>query len=154
MNASIWAANVLGWPTIHLVVGSAAVRLPDRFFAKDTFLTAPRKWERNGKLYRDVFAIRRWKRLLPDGAPLIGGPSKTGLFARDRHRVLRFLAETRRAEIAHWCMLACLPAFFLWNPRWAWIVMIVYGFAANLPCILAQRYNRILLARFARTHLA
>ena len=38
-------------------------------------------------------------------------------------------------------------AFFLWNPCWADLVMVAYALAANLPCILAQRYNR---SRFQR----
>jgi glycosyl-4,4'-diaponeurosporenoate acyltransferase len=151
MNLGAWIADVLGWPAIHLLIGSAAVRIPDQFFAHDTWLTAPRQWERDGKIYRDVFAIRKWKRLLPDGAPWIGGVAKTELFAWNHKQALRFLAETRRAEIAHWCMLGFLPLFLLWNPLWARVVIIFYASAANLPCILAQRYNRILLARFART---
>ena len=63
----------------------------------------------------------------------------------------QFLLETRRAEWAHWCMLGCLPIFFLWNPPWACLVMTAYALAANLPCILAQRYNRIVLDRVVRT---
>ena len=64
--------------------------------------------------------------------------------------VAQFLIETRRAEIAHWFMLGCLPIFFIWNPPWARWVMAVYALAANLPCICAQRYNRLVLNRIAR----
>jgi glycosyl-4,4'-diaponeurosporenoate acyltransferase len=35
--------------------------------------------------------------------------------------------------------------FFLWNPWWGDAVIIVYAIGANLPCILAQRYNRLRL---------
>ncbi len=62
----------------------------------------------------------------------------------------QFLRETRRAEVAHWLMLLCVPLFFLWNPPWARLVMVAYALAANLPCILAQRYNRIVLYRVVR----
>ena len=47
-------------------------------------------------------------------------------------------------------MLGCLPIFFIWNPPWARWVMTVYALAANLPCILVQRYNRFTLNRIAR----
>ena len=71
--------------------------------------------------------------------------------ARDSSYLAQFLLETRRAELAHWCMLCCLPLFFLWNPPWACLVMTAYALAANLPCILAQRYNRIAIDRAVRT---
>jgi glycosyl-4,4'-diaponeurosporenoate acyltransferase len=151
MNALIWAANLLGWPAIHIAVASVALRLPAHLFAKDSWVTAPRSWEREGRLYRDWLRIRRWKSLLPDGAPWLGGFAKNRIHSLDPSYLGKFLLETRRAELAHWCMLLCLPLFFLWNPPWACLVMTVYALAANMPCILAQRYNRIVLYRVVRT---
>ena len=43
--------------------------------------------------------------------------------------------------------LGCAPLFFLWNPWWADLIMLTYALMANLPCIFAQRYNRL---RFQR----
>ena len=150
MIALIWAANLIGWPLIHLAIGSVALRLPQHLFAQDNWLTAPRRWERGGRLYRNWLAIRRWKSLLPDGASWLGGFEKKRVFSRDSSYLAHFVLETRRAEAAHWCMLGCLPLFFLWNPPWACLVMTAYALAANLPCILAQRYNRIVLDRAVR----
>lgn len=151
MIALIWAANLLGWPVIHISIGSAALRLPPRLFARDSWLTTPRRWECDGRLYRDALAIRKWKSLLPDGGPWLGGFAKKKLCAHNSSYLAQFLLETRRAELAHWCMLCCLPLFFIWNPPWACLVMTAYGVAANLPCIVAQRYNRIALNRAVRT---
>jgi glycosyl-4,4'-diaponeurosporenoate acyltransferase len=151
MTALIWTANIVGWPLIHLGVGFVALRLPPRLFARDTWITVPRPWEREGRLYRDVLAIRTWKCRLPDGAPWLGGFAKNKLRRRDPSYLAQFLSETRRSELAHWCMLCCLPVFFLWNPPWAFCVMTAYALAANFPCIVAQRYNRIALARVLRT---
>jgi glycosyl-4,4'-diaponeurosporenoate acyltransferase len=150
MIALVWAANVLGWPLIHLAVSAVALRIPRHIFERDTWITAPRPWEQDGHLYRDWFAIRKWKALLPDGAPWLGGFAKKKLCVRDPTTLALFLSETRRAEIAHWCMLGCLPVFFIWNPPWARWVMTAYALAANLPCILVQRYNRFTLTRTAR----
>jgi glycosyl-4,4'-diaponeurosporenoate acyltransferase len=102
-------------------------------------------------LYRDWMGVRRWKSRLPDGAPWLGGFAKKRLFARDTEYLRHFVLETRRAEVAHWCMLGCLPVFFLWNPPWACGVMSAYAVAANLPCILTQRYNRLALHRVAQS---
>lgn len=147
MTALIWTANLVGWPIIHLAVASVALRLPAHLFENDSWVTTPRKWERGGRLYRDCLGIRTWKPLLPDGADWLGGVAKKRIYSRDTSCFGRLLLETRRAELAHWCMLFCLPLFFLWNPPWARLVMTAYAIAANLPCILAQRYNRIVLYR-------
>ena len=48
-------------------------------------------------------------------------------------------------------MLCCLPALLSVESAWACLVMTAYAVAANLPCILAQRYNRIALDRVLRT---
>lgn len=150
MIALVWAANVLGWPILHIAIGFIALRVPHRLFECDTWLTTPRPWEKDGQVYRDWLAIRRWKYLLPDAAPWLSQSAKKKLPQRNPAHVAEFIIETRRAEIAHWLMLSCLPIFFIWNPPWACGVMSVYAFAANLPCILAQRYNRIVLNRIAR----
>lgn len=150
MRGLLWAANLLGWPLIHLSIGSLAVRLPRSLFESDTWITAPRSWERDGLIYREWIAIRRWKSKLPDGAPWLGGAAKKQMCSLAISGLSEFLVETRRAELAHWAMLCCTPVFFLWNPLWAGFVMVAYAFAANLPCILAQRYNRIAVNRALR----
>jgi glycosyl-4,4'-diaponeurosporenoate acyltransferase len=147
MTTFVWAANLLGWPAIHLSVAGIFLSLPSSWFENDTWLTAPRWWECGGRLYRDRLAIRRWKALLPDGAPWLGGFAKKEMRGHDLAYLSRFLLETRRAELAHWCMLCCLPVFFLWNLPWACCVMTLYALVANLPCIVAQRYNRLILSR-------
>jgi glycosyl-4,4'-diaponeurosporenoate acyltransferase len=150
MSALVWTANILGWPLIHLALGSLAVRLPRSLFEKDNWITAPRAWERSGHFYREWLRIRAWKSKLPDGAPRLGGKAKK-IFPRIPASLNEFILETRRAELAHWAMLCCAPLYFLWNPPWARLVMIVYAVAANLPCILAQRYNRAILDHVLRT---
>lgn len=151
MTLLTWAGNILGWPIVHISISLVSLRVPSALFETDNWLTAPRRWEDDGRLYKSWFGIRRWKALLPDGAPWLGGFAKKQLSCRSREYLLQFLRETRRAEIAHWCMFGCLPVFFIWNPPWACCVMAAYAFAANLPCILTQRYNRIVLRRFVES---
>lgn len=143
----ILALNILGWPGIHLVLAYLFTLCPDEYFAHDSWLTRRRRFEHNGQLYRKALAVQRWKACLPDGAPWLGGKSKRRIESRSQADLNAFMIETRRAEVAHWCMLLCTPVFYLWNPAWACIVMSFYGIAANLPCIVAQRANRIQIAR-------
>jgi glycosyl-4,4'-diaponeurosporenoate acyltransferase len=140
--------DIAVWCVWGVAVGYLFHRLPAARFAAGDRLTRIRAWERDGRLWSDRLAIRRWKDRLPEAGSLFaGGFSKRHLRTRRRAHLERFVAETRRAEWVHWTVLAIAPAFFLWNPPWLAAVMVVYGVAANLPCILVQRYNRARLER-------
>lgn len=131
--------NVGGWLFVQLALAWVFTRMPTRWFTP----TPPLTWEKGGRIYESLLAIRRWKDLLPDGARwFAGGFAKASLGSVDPAYLERFLRETRRGEMCHWFAIGCAPCFFLWNPLWADLVIVAYALAANLPCILAQRYNR------------
>jgi glycosyl-4,4'-diaponeurosporenoate acyltransferase len=149
--AWVIALNVAGWPVIQFCLAWLFTRLPAAWF----HAPCPSPWERGGRIYERGFAIRRWKDRLPDGASWFrGGFAKGTLTQADPDYLSRFARETWRGELCHWVALGCTPVFFLWNPWWADVVMLGYGLAANVPCILTQRYNRLrferLLARQTR----
>jgi glycosyl-4,4'-diaponeurosporenoate acyltransferase len=142
------AVDVAVWALWGVAVGYGMHRLPAARFARADALTRTRSWERDGQVWSDHLRIRRWKDRLPDaGALFAGGVSKRRLCTHDRRQLERFVAETRRAEWVHWLVLAIVPTFVLWNPIWLVGVMAAYAVAANMPCILVQRYNRARLER-------
>ncbi len=136
--------NLIGWPIIQLPLAWLFTEFPLSWF------TAPktRKWEKNGTIYDHLFSVKKWKDRLPDGASwMSNGFAKGKLESTEPEYLQRFIQETWRGELCHWTAIACAPVFFLWNPLWADIVMVCYALLANLPCILAQRYNRIRLRK-------
>lgn len=138
------ALNVAGWPVIQFGLAWLFTQVPAGWFRP------PRAgaWEDGGRFYERAFGIKRWKDWLPDGARWFGGGfAKGNLAGLEPAYLRRFVQETWRGELCHWAALACTPVFFLWNPLWADLVMMGYAVGANLPCILAQRYNRL---RFQR----
>ena len=136
--------NVVGWVAIQLGLAWGFTRMPAQWFNPGSSLG----WERNGRFYENVFWIRRWKDRLPDAASwFTGGFAKGNLSGKDHSYLERFIRETWRGELCHWCALAWTPVFFLWNPWWGDLIIVAYAVGANVPCILAQRYNR---ARFQR----
>lgn len=144
------AVNVLAWLFIHMGVAWLGTQLPYTWFRADSFACRIRAWERRSRVYERVFGIRSWKDRLPDGAALFrGGFRKRSFNARDPEYIERFIRETCRGEVVHWVVMASALLFFLWNPWWAGLIMVAYGIIANLPCILAQRYNRARLLRLA-----
>ncbi|MCF7855489.1 MAG: glycosyl-4,4'-diaponeurosporenoate acyltransferase [Candidatus Pacebacteria bacterium] len=140
--------DILAWLVIHLGVAWLGTQLPVTLFNPNATPYRQRGWERRGRLYERLFRIKVWKDMLPDGAALFArGFPKARLNNGDPAYVERFIRETCRGEAVHWGVMMTAPLFFLWNPPYVGIIMIVYAAIANLPCILAQRYNRIRLNR-------
>jgi len=140
----IVALNVGGWLAIQMGLAWAFTKLPVRWFNPGPAFA----WERGGRFYERVFRIKDWKDRLPDAAGWFGGGFAKGSLAGKKADYLgRFVRETWRGELCHWCAVGFAPVFFLWNPWWGDLIIVAYALAANLPCILAQRYNR---SRFQR----
>jgi len=139
--------NVVGWLVIQLALAWAFTRMTVAWFNPGP----PFDWERDGRFYERAVAIKRWKDRLPDAARWFGGGFAKGeLTGKGVDYWQRFIRETWRGESCHWWAMACAPVFFLWNPWWGDAIIVAYAIAANLPCILAQRYNRARLIRLLR----
>lgn len=145
-----WAIviNITVWLVIHLGVGVSTARMGPNLFNSQSWLYTERIWERGGKTYRSLLKVKKWKRLLPDGvAAFKGGFKKKHLENADARYLERHVLETCRAEFTHWVILLFALIFFVWNDWWIGLIMVAYGLATNMPCIIAQRYNRMRLKR-------
>jgi glycosyl-4,4'-diaponeurosporenoate acyltransferase len=142
------AINVAVWLVIHLGVSISTARMQPESFDPHHWLYRQRSRERDGRIYRGHLKVKRWKRLLPDGAVVFrGGFRKKRLANADPAYIERFIRETCRAELTHWAILLLSFIFFIWNEWWIGMIMVAYGSATNVPCIITQRYNRIRLRR-------
>ena len=140
--------NVALWPLIQIALAWGFLRMPADWFSPPASFESARFYER-------FLGIKHWKDRLPDGAAWFGGGfAKARLPSADPDYLRRFIAETWRGELCHRCAFLFVPVFFLWNPWWGNLVMICYALAANGPCILAQRYNRIRIRRLLHRHQA
>jgi glycosyl-4,4'-diaponeurosporenoate acyltransferase len=138
------AADVFGWLAVQLTVAWAGTQCAARFFQPDGGWFKTRSWEQGGIIYERVFRVKQWKDSLPDGAALFrGGFRKRAILSHRPDYLRRFVIETCRGEAVHAVAMLFTPLFFLWNPPGVWWGMIVYALAANGPCLIAQRYNRI-----------
>ena len=136
--------NVVGLLVIQLGMAWMFSRMPVKWFNPGP----ERAWEERGRFYERVFAIKQWKDWLPDAARWFkGGFAKGTMNNREPEYLARFIRETRRGELCHWLAIGCAPLFMIWNPWWGELIIIAYALAANLPCIIVQRYNRL---RFVR----
>lgn len=142
--------DVVAWGLVHAATGYLAHRLPLRRLERDGWLTRLRPWEADGRFYTRTLRIKRWKDRVPEaGALFAGGVSKAHLPTDGEAGggLERFVAETRRAELAHWWAAAASPLFALWNPWYALPLLVGYGVGVNLPFVAIQRYNRLRATR-------
>ncbi len=141
-------ADIFIWLVLHLGVSFTLTKMRHTLFNPKSFVFRARDWERSGKFYEKFFRVKSWKAWIPDAAAWFkGGFPKKRLASATAEYMDRFIHETCRGEAAHWIVFAASPLFFLWNPAWVGMAMVVYGVASNFPCVIVQRYNRF---RFLR----
>jgi len=135
--------SIAAWLVIGLVSGYLLHRADVSRFLRDGRLTRLRDWEGGGRWYQRRLRIRSWKDAVPEKGDLFrDGFSKRHLRDRSDSHLERFVAETRRAELVHWCNLAAGPFFLIWCRPAIGVWMIVFGVVVHLPFIVIQRYNR------------
>jgi glycosyl-4,4'-diaponeurosporenoate acyltransferase len=143
--SGIWLVvlNGITWLAIHLGIAYLCCRIPPHRLDHRRWLFRTRSWEREGRFYQAVLRIKKWKSLLPSGGPALGADfSLARVESRDPCYLRRWVLESCRAEITHWLVMATVVLFLPWNPPVGVAANVVYAIAANVPCILAQRYNR------------
>jgi len=132
------------WGVFQSSAAFICLKIPDRYFSPDGFLFRERKWEKGGVLYEKIFKVRKWKGFLPDGGAIVkGGYSKKHLLDFSKENLEQFSIESCRAEVTH--LIAILPfwIFGFFAPPIVIIYMFIYAIVVNLPCLIAQRYNRL-----------
>jgi glycosyl-4,4'-diaponeurosporenoate acyltransferase len=141
--AALIFANSLGWFLVIFSAGFFIHRIPLYLFDYHSAFFRPFGFEREGKIYENVFRIKVWKDYLPEGGGVFrGGFVKRKADTRTVGYLETFAKETCRAEFVHWVIILFLPLFFLWNPPLGVIIMLPLVVVLNLPFIMIQRYNR------------
>ena len=133
---------VLLWPILQLSLSYVCKLFDDKHFHYSYFIYRTHSWENNGEIYNKIFKIRKWKKFLPDGGAIMKGYKKKHLDNMSRENLEKFLVESCRAELQHWISIFPFWIFGFFAPARVMIYMLIYAVAVNLPCIIAQRYNR------------
>lgn len=134
----------LVWGILQVAAALICLNLPDRLFRPDAWLFRSHGFEDEGAIYQKLFRVQRWKHHLPDGGAAWKkkGYQKKKLASTSPDNLRRYLVESARGELTHW--LAILPfwVFGFFTPGYVVWMMLAYALVINLPCIIAQRYNR------------
>ncbi|WP_312653528.1 hypothetical protein [Proteiniclasticum sp.] len=132
------------WGIIQAGTVLICILIPDRCFDPDAYFYRLHKFERGGEIYEKVFKVRSWKGLLPDGGAVWRkkGYQKKNLKDLSTENLTRYLTESARGEMTHWLAMSFFWVFGFFTPFYVLFMMIAYALVLNLPCIIAQRYNR------------
>jgi len=133
---------ILLWPLLQLSISFLCILVNDKHFNYRSFFYKTGSWENNGEIYNKVFMIRKWKKFLPDGGAIMKGYKKKHLDNMSKENLEKYLIESCRAELQHWLSIFPFWIFGFFAPARVLIYMLIYAVAVNLPCIIAQRYNR------------
>jgi len=141
--------DVIAWICLHLGIGYCSSRIPVERFNLDGWFFQPFPWEKDGKIYQELFHVRSWKRFIPQGSRLYRDTfSLQNLASLDPAYLERWLGESIRGEFCHWMMIFPSILFFLWNsPTMGWL-MVAYAVLNNFFPIVAQRFNRPRVRRY------
>lgn len=142
-------ANSFFWVFVHFASSYIVHYLPEKIYIYKNIFFRKRAIEQDGKLYKKLFLIDRWKDNIPEAGTFLGlHPfSKRHFISKKPEYIKRFILETCRGELAHLLPFLFYPISLIWNPLTADIIMFFYVLFSNLPFILVQRYNRIRLVK-------
>lgn len=141
--------NSIFWAFVFFSSAYIVHFLPEKFYNYKNFLFKKTKIEKDGKLYKNIFFIDKWKDKIPEAGKFLGlHPfSKRHFVSKKKEYVERFILETCRGELSHLLPFIFYPISLIWNPMIANIIMFLFVLIFNLPFILVQRYNRIRLTK-------
>lgn len=131
------------WPLMQVTAALLCRRIPISKLNYNSFIFKSKKWEKEGRIYKKLFNVHKWKKFLPDGDSIVkGGFPKKSLKSADAEYIGNFIAESARAELSH--IIAIFPfwVFGFFAPPIVIPLMLIYALLVNMPCIIAQRYNR------------
>ncbi|MCI1858621.1 MAG: glycosyl-4,4'-diaponeurosporenoate acyltransferase [Sporolactobacillus sp.] len=143
MKSTTLTGNLFIFFIISVINTAISIRLPLSLFRYDSWLFRVKHWEKGGKFYQHYLYVKKWKNLLPELSDFLSFLfSKKQMMQYDPVYLSRFIVETCRAELVHWCIIVSSFIFTYWNTIGMSIVMICIAVALNLPYIIIQRYNR------------
>ena len=138
-------------PFIQVTAALICRKIPTSKFDYNSKIFKSHKWENNGKFYKKLL-VHKWKKLLPDGAKYFKGDfTKKHLLSSKAEYIEKFIKESCRAELVHYLGMFPFVVFYLLVPPYIASLILLYAIIVNIPCIIAQRYNRPRLVKLYGT---
>jgi glycosyl-4,4'-diaponeurosporenoate acyltransferase len=123
--------------------------IPEKYLDHRRWPFREKKWEEGGNIYQRIFNVKAWKHRLPELSDFFSKTfSKKKIEPRNQAYLEKYVAESCRAEMAHWSIIVL--AFISVVVNDCVVSMLLVAIALNLPFIVIQRYNRPRIMRLLR----
>lgn len=123
--------------------------IPEKYLDYRRWPFREKKWEDGGNVYQRLFKVKVWKHQLPELSDFFSKSfSKKKIEPRNQAYLEKYVAESCRAEMAHWSII--LLAFISVVANDCVVSMLMVAIALNMPFIVIQRYNRPRIMRLLR----
>ena len=135
--------NLLTFFFFSVIITYLSNKMPNRFYSSDSWLLRQREWEKRGIFYQRVFRVKLWKKLMPELGDIVKSVfPKKRIKEYTREYLKKYIFESCKSEVTHWCIIFSTLLFFLWNEFKPAMMMVLLAIILNLPYIIIQRYNR------------
>lgn len=147
-NHELFFVDLIYMLIIQAVIGFISAHLPSRLINPRRKTYQPRKWEKEGNFYQQVFRVKDWKPLVWDAGQVFQKDfKKDHINISNPKNLERWIMETCRAEWCHWVTFILILPLFSFNPPGLIFFWLIYDSVLNLVPIIVQRYNRPRLMR-------
>ena len=142
-NMFFW--NIIIVSAYHFIIFAICVKLPQSSFDENKSRYQMKKFERNGKFYKQTLKINVWKEHVPQFTGKDGFSKEHMSNNVSVEYLNEFIAETCRAEWTHETQGLSIIFTFLANPPGYSLFFTFFVLLINMPCTAIQRYNHFRL---------
>lgn len=137
--------NIVIVSIYHFIIFLVCLRIPQSSFDENKSRYQMKKFEHNGKFYKQTLKINSWKEHVPQFTGKDGFSKEHMADNISVEYLNAFIAETCRAEWIHEAQsLAVIFTIIANPPAFSWFFTLFVLFI-NIPCTAIQRYNRFRL---------
>lgn len=142
-NMFFW--NIVIVSIYHFIIFFICLRIPRSNFDENKSRYQVKRFEKNGKFYKQTLKINVWKEHVPQFTGKEGFSKEHMSNNISLDYLNAFIAETCRAEWTHEVQSLAVIFTIVANPpscSWFFTLFVLF---INMPCTAIQRYNRIRL---------
>ena len=142
-NYSIFFKNLILWIILQFIVACIISFLPDSLFNPHGWPYKIRKWEKDGKIYKELFKVKNWKNKLPVGKPFNKNDIDLREFkSKKLSYINKYMITSCKSEAVHIFSIFSMFIFFIFHNLPIAITIMLSALLINLPFIIILRYNR------------
>lgn len=135
--------SILTFLLFSILITLISEKLPKSIYTTNNWLLRLRSWEKQGRIYQELFHVKAWKKSIPELSDFVKWVfPKKHIREFTNEYLQQYLFESCKSEITHWLIIFSSLLFYLWCESNLATLMFLIAVILNMPYIIIQRYNR------------